>query len=173
MIGDNGGMSSSDPDLNRAGADAEAGAGAPDVAADDRSAQGFDTSDAAPPIDAHTEPGDPERAVEVSFETEVVSVRRAPRVSRFLIMGAVLGALVALVLALAFPENAEFTTAQVFGFLLLLCATVGVALGGLAAVIIDSSSARRAESVTAERSSAIPASPAADDSTAPDGRPSL
>ncbi|AWB96998.1 hypothetical protein DCE93_13240 [Agromyces badenianii] len=94
------------------------------------------------------------------LETEVardtVTVRRAPKYSRFLTLGALLGAVVALILTVAFPDNDEFDKGQVFGFLLLACATVGVALGAVVALLIDRASARRAKAVTAEHETIHP-----------------
>ncbi|WP_235825159.1 potassium transporter Trk [Agromyces badenianii] len=96
----------------------------------------------------------------VPLETEVardtVTVRRAPKYSRFLTLGALLGAVVALILTVAFPDNDEFDKGQVFGFLLLACATVGVALGAVVALLIDRASARRAKAVTAEHETIHP-----------------
>ena len=40
-----------------------------------------------------------------------------------------------------------FDKGQVFGFLLLLCATIGAAIGAVVALLIDRASARRAKSV--------------------------
>lgn len=84
-------------------------------------------------------------------EHEQVRVRRAPKYGVFIGLGAFLGFVAAFVLTFAFPENEEFTVGQVFGFLLLVCLVVGIALGGAAASIIDAVSSRRARSVDAER----------------------
>ncbi|GMA28753.1 potassium transporter Trk [Arenivirga flava] len=82
---------------------------------------------------------------------EQVRVRRAPRYGVFIGLGAFLGFVAAFVLTFAFPENDEFTVGQIFGFLLLVCLVVGVALGGAAAIVIDAASSRRARAVDAER----------------------
>jgi hypothetical protein len=92
------------------------------------------------------------------FETtdvtsDTVSVRRSPRYPRFLALGAVVGVVAALILTVAFPDNAEFDKGQVFGFLLLACGTIGVALGALVALVIDRVLAGRAASVTMEHQS--------------------
>lgn len=92
------------------------------------------------------------------FETtdvtsDTVSVRRSPRYPRFLALGAVVGVIAALILTVAFPDNDEFDKGQVFGFLMLACGTVGVALGALVALVIDRALGRRAASVTMEHSS--------------------
>ena len=92
--------------------------------------------------------------VETDVSDDVVTVRRAPRYGRFITLGALVGALVALVLTFAFsgqPAHPElelgFDRGQVFGFLLLLCATIGAALGAVVALLIDRGSAKRAKSV--------------------------
>ena len=92
--------------------------------------------------------------VETDVTDDVVTVRRAPRYGRFITLGALVGAVVALILTFAFsgqPADAElalgFDKGQVFGFLLLLCATIGAAIGALVALLIDRASARRAKSV--------------------------
>ena len=92
--------------------------------------------------------------VETDVTDDVVTVRRAPRYGRFITLGALVGAVVALILTFAFsgqPADAElalgFDKGQVFGFLLLLCATIGAAIGAVVALLIDRASARRAKSV--------------------------
>jgi hypothetical protein len=99
--------------------------------------------------------GAPVEPLETDVTSDTVTVRRAPRYGRFITLGAVVGAVVAIILTFAFSgqptvegELLEFDKGQVFGFLLLICATVGVALGAVVALIIDRSTARRARSVT-------------------------
>lgn len=104
--------------------------------------------------------GEPSAASEILIETEVssdtVTVRRAPKYGRFMTLGAGLGAIVALVLTLAFtPEQSEFVPVgfdggQVFGFLLLICASIGLALGALVALAFDRAMAKRTASVGVE-----------------------
>lgn len=104
------------------------------------------------------DPETPESAATAEhLETEVtndaVTVRRAPRYGRFLTLGGILGAIVALILTVAFPDNPEFDKGQVFGFLLLACGAIGVALGALVALLLDRSLAKRAGSAVAEHES--------------------
>ncbi|RJT89108.1 hypothetical protein D6T64_08175 [Cryobacterium melibiosiphilum] len=79
------------------------------------------------------------------------TLHRAPRYTNFMILGAILGVLSALVLTVIFPENAEFSRAQVFGFLLLAGVAGGVALGSVIALILDKVVGRRTTTVVADR----------------------
>lgn len=94
--------------------------------------------------------------LEHEVERDVVTVRRAPRYSRFMTLGALVGAVVALILTVSFPANDDFDRGQVFGFLLLACAAIGLALGALIALLIDRATARRAKSVTVEHETIHP-----------------
>ncbi|WP_227820155.1 hypothetical protein [Agromyces aureus] len=115
---------------------------------------------AVEPIIVESAAPQPAAASEVLIETEVtsdtVTVRRAPKYGRFMTLGAGLGAIVALVLTLSFtPQQSEFVPVgtdggQVFGFLLLICASIGVALGALVALAFDRALAKRAASVGVE-----------------------
>jgi hypothetical protein len=80
-----------------------------------------------------------------------VRVKRSPRYARFMIAGAVVFAVIALVLTFAFPANPTYDRGAVFGFLLLLCGSIGVALGAVIALLIDRSANRRARTVVADR----------------------
>jgi hypothetical protein len=82
-------------------------------------------------------------------------VRRSPRYGAFLILGAVVGALVALILTFAFDgtsvpsdvTNVVFSQGQVFGFLALILGSVGALVGGVVALIFDRTVGRRTRSV--------------------------
>lgn len=82
---------------------------------------------------------------------ESVRVRRAPKYSVFLMLGAALGLLVALILTFAFngtdqPSAAgvTYSDSQVFGFLALVCVTIGIVIGGVIALIFDRAFAKKA-----------------------------
>lgn len=98
-----------------------------------------------------TEP--PGEHLETDVTSDAVTVRRAPRYPAFIGLGVVLGALVALVLTFAYPENGEFDRGQVFGFLLLWFGAFGAALGGVVALVVDRRLAKRAGSAVAEHES--------------------
>ncbi|MRG59298.1 hypothetical protein GE115_05350 [Agromyces sp. CFH 90414] len=118
---------------------------------------GPDAEDAAAGGDAALVPADDGSApvvvpmvVTSEVDDEAVTVRRAPRYGRFIVAGFVLGAILALVLTFAFPENEEFDRGQVFGFLLLGLGTVGVAFGAIVALVFDKVLSGRAGTAIAE-----------------------
>ncbi|MBN9215231.1 MAG: potassium transporter Trk [Microbacterium sp. SCN 70-200] len=86
---------------------------------------------------------------------ESAQLRRSPRYAIFFVLGAALGILAALILTFAFDGTAEkspstqvlYSTSQVFGFLCLVCIPIGLALGGVVALILDRRFARRAREV--------------------------
>lgn len=96
---------------------------------------------------------------ETVLDETTVTVRRSPRIVNFLILGAVLGALFAVVLTYSFPENDQFSRTQVMGFLLLACVAAGVALASLVALILGRIVSRKAVTVVADRMAATPPDP--------------
>ncbi|QIG41118.1 potassium transporter Trk [Microbacterium sp. 4R-513] len=94
-----------------------------------------------------------------SRRSETVRVRRAPKFSVFLLLGAGLGLLTALILTYAFngtltqSQNTGlvYSPGQVFGFLALICVTVGVAVFAIIALILDRVSRKRTREVTVDR----------------------
>lgn len=98
--------------------------------------------------------------LETDVTSDTVTMRRSPRYGRFIVLGAALGVLVALILTYSFsgqPADDQlglgFDKGQVFGFLLLVCGTIGAALGAVVALIFDRVFARRTRSMTAEHES--------------------
>lgn len=80
-----------------------------------------------------------------------VLVRRSPRYFRFMLAGAILFAIVALILTFAFPANPTYDRGSVFGFLLAIGVAVGVTIGAVVALILDRATNRRARTVQADR----------------------
>lgn len=80
-----------------------------------------------------------------------VRVRRSPRISVFLALGAAVGALAALVAVGVAPPDPEISAPQALGFLVLLLAPSGALVAGGVAVLIDRVGERRARIVRAER----------------------
>ncbi|MEF2977689.1 hypothetical protein, partial [Subtercola sp. YIM 133946] len=92
----------------------------------------------------------PEAESESVVGDDTVTIHRAPRYFRFMIAGAVLGLVVALVLTLAFPEPPGFDYSQVFGFLALFFVVAGFALGAIVALLVDRASRRAAKTISVE-----------------------
>lgn len=97
----------------------------------------------------------------VEEHVETVRVRRAPKISVFLLVGAALGVLVAMILTFAFDGSTErspntgliYSQGQVFGFLVLICVPVGLALAGLVVLAFDRRSRRHTRQVTVDHES--------------------
>jgi hypothetical protein len=109
---------------------------------------------------------------ETDLGETTVTVRRSPRIVNFMILGAVLGALVAVVLTYAFPENGRFSRVQVLGFLLLACVAAGIALASLVGLILGRIVARKSVTVVADRlAMTAPDADTAVSLTVPDAEP--
>lgn len=80
-----------------------------------------------------------------------VTVRRAPRYPRFIILGAGLGAIVAFVSTAILPVDPTVGFGALFGYFALFGVSLGAALGGLVAIILDSVASRSASELAAER----------------------
>lgn len=135
---------------------------------------------AEPTEPAAAEPAAPEPAAaepapeEVATVTEdAVRVHRSPRYFRFMLTGAILFAIIALILTFAFPENPTYDRGTVFGFLLAICAVVGVALGALVALLLDRAATRRARTVQADRIDVRVPDGESEDPRSSDQRPSV
>ncbi|MDN4642137.1 hypothetical protein QCD70_17965 [Agreia sp. PsM10] len=102
--------------------------------------------------------------------THDVVVRRSPRYVRFIVVGAVVAILATLVLTFVFPEQPNYSRAQVFGFVGIILVTVFVGLAAAIAVVVDRLSSRRARTIvmtTSERVEAPVDQNAAVDQKAP------
>jgi hypothetical protein len=92
---------------------------------------------------------------------ETARVRRAPKISVFLLLGAAVGVLVAMILTFSFNGTAdpspntgvEYSQGQVFGFLALICVPIGIALAGIVALLLDRRSQHRTRSVDVDHAS--------------------
>ncbi|MGR0318992.1 hypothetical protein [Agromyces sp. ZXT2-3] len=119
----------------------------------DRDGGSTDAPDDSPKVERMDVDPDTGEHLETEVSSDAVTVRRSPRYGSFLLLGAALGVLVALILTFAFPENAQFDRGQVFGFLLLWCGAGGLALGGVVALVIDRVLAKRRGTAVAEHAS--------------------
>lgn len=92
---------------------------------------------------------------------ETGRVRRAPKFSVFLLVGAALGLVVAMILTFSFHgtdtvspnTGVQYSQGQVFGFLALICVTVGVLIGGLVALAFDRRSRRHTHDIAVDHES--------------------
>ena len=88
--------------------------------------------------------------------TDQVTVRRAPRIPAFIAVGAVLGALVTLVLTSLFPADPSVGFGALFAYFALYGVTGGIVLGAIVGIILDRVSTRRAKTVTVETETVSP-----------------
>jgi hypothetical protein len=80
-----------------------------------------------------------------------VSIRRAPRIGVFLIVGAMLGALVTLILTSLFPVDPLVGFAATYAYFCLFGIPAGLTLGAAIALLLDLISRRRTRTVTVAR----------------------
>ncbi|MFT4213306.1 MAG: potassium transporter Trk [Microbacterium sp.] len=90
---------------------------------------------------------------------QTAHVRRSPRYAAFLLVGAGVGVLTAMILTFAFDGTADpstntgvsYSSGQVFGFLCLVCIPIGLALSGGLALLFDRILSRRIRDVRIDR----------------------
>ena len=80
-----------------------------------------------------------------------VSIRRAPKIGVFLILGAMVGLLGTLILTSLFKPDPAVGFFASFAYFCLYGIPAGVVLGALVALVLDLISTRRARMVTVER----------------------
>lgn len=83
-------------------------------------------------------------------ERRNVTIRRAPKVIPFLVIGALLGLIGAGIIAFTGPEGSEFSRGTVLGFFSVLLLIPGLLLGALAALLFDWISVRRSRAAVVE-----------------------
>ncbi|MEO9248628.1 hypothetical protein ABDK96_13150 [Citricoccus nitrophenolicus] len=93
---------------------------------------------------------EPSPQAPASLDHRTLVVRRAPKVQVFLVGGAVLGMVAALIATSVGGENEDFTFGALFGYFLVLFGIVGVALGALVWLVLDRRSRKHTYTVTAE-----------------------
>jgi hypothetical protein len=92
-----------------------------------------------------------------------VRIRRAPKMTAFLIVGGGLGAIITFVLTALFPVDPEVGFFALFGYLALYGVTAGVVVGGVIAIILD----RRADKNTTSGSAVVESAPPAQEPELP------
>lgn len=85
-----------------------------------------------------------------SPERRGVTVRRAPKFVPFMVLGGVVGIIIAAFVAYGIPGDASFDTGAVFGFFLVAFAAGGVLLGAIVALVLDRVSVRRSQGAVVE-----------------------
>lgn len=105
-------------------------------------------SDPETPTDAQ----DPQLAqpAEVPTDVQEATVRRAPKLGAFLLVGGALGALVTLILTSLFPADPNVGFAASYAYFLIYGIPAGVAIGALLGLAFDRRSRRRARTITVE-----------------------
>jgi ABC-type Co2+ transport system permease subunit len=81
-----------------------------------------------------------------------VTIRRAPKIGVFLVLGAVLGAIVTLVLTSLFPADENVGFLASYAYFCLFGIPAGLLLGAIVALVLEAVSRRRVRTVTVERS---------------------
>lgn len=88
-----------------------------------------------------------------------VSIRRAPRIGVFLVLGALLGALTTLILTSLFEPDPNVGFAASYLYFCLYGVPAGVVLGAAVALVLDAISKRRAGTVTVARDEIVEPGP--------------
>ena len=100
---------------------------------------------------------------ETPAERREITVRRAPKYVPFLILGGLVGVMVAAVIAYGLPGDESFDRGSVFGFFLVMFGAGGAILGAVTALLLDRRSVKRQQRAIVE---AVPDSEP-DDGAAP------
>lgn len=92
-------------------------------------------------------------------ERRNITIRRAPKVIPFLVIGALLGLIGAGIIAFTGPEGSDFSRGTVLGFFSVLLLFPGLLLGALAALLFDWISVRRSRNAVVESTEEEQAAP--------------
>lgn len=93
-------------------------------------------------------------------EIEKVTVRRAPKIPAFMIVGGGVGAIVTYILTSLQPADPAVGFGALFAYFSLFGIPAGIVLGAVVAIVIDRVSIRRARSVEVEVTAESDAPPA-------------
>jgi hypothetical protein len=90
-----------------------------------------------------------------------VRLRRAPRLPIFLVLGALLGAIVTLIVTASQPADPKIGFAATYGYFCVFGVPAGIVFGALVGLVLDRVSVRRSRVVNAELEQVeAPAAPA-------------
>lgn len=88
---------------------------------------------------------------EPTADRTTVTVRRAPKIPAFMVVGGLIGFLATLIATSLFPADPLVGYAALLGYFSLYGVTAGVLLGAIIGIVLDRRSRRRARTVAAER----------------------
>lgn len=88
---------------------------------------------------------------EPTSDRTTVTVRRAPKIPAFMVVGGLIGFLATLVATSLFPADPLVGYAALLGYFSLYGVTAGVLVGAIIGIVLDRRSRRRARTVAAER----------------------
>ncbi len=89
----------------------------------------------------------PEPFPDATVSEEEVSIRRAPKVPVFLVLGGLIGGIVTIIVTSLFEVDPKIGYAATVGYFLLYGVPIGVVLGALIAIVLDRASTRRARRI--------------------------
>ena len=91
-----------------------------------------------------------EQQPQAAPEVQQVSIRRAPKLPVFLLLGALVGAIVTLILTSLFPADPNVGFAASYAYFCLFGVPAGIVLGAIVGLAFDRRSKRRSRTVTVE-----------------------
>lgn len=104
----------------------------------------------------------------VDEERTTVTIRRAPKFSVFIVVGALIGFLVTLILTALYPADPEIGFAASLGYFLLYGVPLGAVIGAVVALIFDRGAHRRSTEAIAGKLAVHVEEPSPVSETAPD-----
>lgn len=105
---------------------------------------------ASGPVRDNGEVSEPETPTPAPTEVHRATVRRAPKIGVFLVVGAALGALVTLILTSLFPADENVGFAATYAYFLVYGIPLGLLIGALVGLALDRRSRRRAREIDVE-----------------------
>lgn len=88
--------------------------------------------------------------------TEEVQIRRSPKYGTFMALGAGLGIVIGVILAVTQPALGEYSIEQIVGLLALMLGAIGLGVGAAVALLFDRLLARKTLTVEAKRTTVEP-----------------